>query len=453
MHLICRRCRKNIGLGSDFDEIARFTSDSSSCPSAPPPLPSLPYSLPKPLLSRRPGHSFSDPTSSVTSEKPSTSLPSENEKAFPGLPYTLGSSLSSYLLKLLDSPAYSNLTPEYLNDYFNPATPDRDDIRYFSIGGRANKMGVWHPLWLPKLILDAAEAMRHERAGAEGQDQGNFWKGNDGLVSLESARWGEYLGTVECDHWELRGAAGFIRPPKGTSTTAKSEEVTGTGDKEKDASKQSASSSSSSLRWGWQDVNALIGTWINAKQSERRDATKASAASPPTQTTDSNGLPKDPLPAQEKALEPTDRKETKPDSASALHSVANWVTQRIPLAQSFSVVPSPPLPTGPDGRPASFASSMNPGWPLDECFEQVKSDASDLVPRPNAAKPIEVVSPISSSPGAAPAPIKFIPRPSPRLLYGLSPTPASSSRSGKTTKFELERLYVAVCKKLYDEGF
>ena len=34
--------------------------------------------------------------------------------------------------------------------------------------------------------------------------------GNDGLVTIQSARWGEFLGVLEgCDHWELRGARGL----------------------------------------------------------------------------------------------------------------------------------------------------------------------------------------------------------------------------------------------------
>jgi triacylglycerol lipase len=34
--------------------------------------------------------------------------------------------------------------------------------------------------------------------------------GNDGLVSMQSARWGRFLGTVEgADHGEARGARGL----------------------------------------------------------------------------------------------------------------------------------------------------------------------------------------------------------------------------------------------------
>jgi triacylglycerol lipase len=60
-------------------------------------------------------------------------------------------------------------------------------VRYFSVAARAPSANVWHPLWLPKLVLNGAE----KRAAADAE-----W-GNDGLVSVQSARWGEFLGTIE----------------------------------------------------------------------------------------------------------------------------------------------------------------------------------------------------------------------------------------------------------------
>jgi triacylglycerol lipase len=95
---------------------------------------------------------------------------------------------------MFDSPAYANLTTTYLTEIFNPRTPDDPRVRYFSVAGRAGPLNIWHPLWLPKLILNGAD-------GGEG---------NDGLVSVDSARWGEFLGIVEGgDHWALRGASGI----------------------------------------------------------------------------------------------------------------------------------------------------------------------------------------------------------------------------------------------------
>jgi len=108
----------------------------------------------------------------------------------------LPSSFTTLLLGLIDSPAYSNLTTHFTQDVFNPATPDVEGVKYFSVAGRISGVSILHPLWLPKVILDAACAR------AEG--------GNDGLVSVSSARWGEFLGVLEeCDHWDMRGARGL----------------------------------------------------------------------------------------------------------------------------------------------------------------------------------------------------------------------------------------------------
>jgi triacylglycerol lipase len=93
-------------------------------------------------------------------------------------------------------------------------------------------MSIWHPLWLTKLIIDAAEeqeayaAQPHQHSPPQGyphasemtvsypdmdlgRDHGPE-QGNDGLVTVASAKWGNFLGTMEgCDHWELRGARGL----------------------------------------------------------------------------------------------------------------------------------------------------------------------------------------------------------------------------------------------------
>ena len=107
---------------------------------------------------------------------------------------SLPSSFTTFLLGMFDSPAYANLTTKYLTDIFNPRTPDDPRVRYFSMAGRTGPLNIWHPLWLPKVILDDV----------------NGRVGNDGLVSVESARWGEFLGTLEgADHWALRGASGI----------------------------------------------------------------------------------------------------------------------------------------------------------------------------------------------------------------------------------------------------
>ncbi|KAF9781728.1 alpha beta-hydrolase [Thelephora terrestris] len=121
---------------------------------------------------------------------------------------SLPSSFTTYLLSMLDSPAYANLTTKYLTEVFNPATPDNPRVKYFSIAGRCDGVSIWHPLWLPKLVLDGYELkLRKQSNSSSPRDPDSQW-GNDCLVTIESAKWGEFLGVLEeCDHWAMRGAS------------------------------------------------------------------------------------------------------------------------------------------------------------------------------------------------------------------------------------------------------
>lgn len=133
---------------------------------------------------------------------------------------SLPSSFATLILSIVDSPAYANLTSHYLNEVFNPATPNDPHVKYWSVAGRisAKCVSVWHPFWLPKMVLDGAEETERERlkkaweqeylAGTKKWSEadgiplwaaGREW-GNDGLVTVQSAKWGEFLGILEgCD--------------------------------------------------------------------------------------------------------------------------------------------------------------------------------------------------------------------------------------------------------------
>ncbi|KIL67755.1 hypothetical protein M378DRAFT_177045 [Amanita muscaria Koide BX008] len=135
---------------------------------------------------------------------------------------SLPSSFTTLILSILDSPAYANLTSKFLNDIFNPTTPDDPSVKYFSVAGRMSGVSVWHPFWLPKLVLDSFEEDERSKLKAAWESsegscsstpplwaQDREW-GNDGLVTIQSAKWGEFLGIMEeCDHWQMRGARGI----------------------------------------------------------------------------------------------------------------------------------------------------------------------------------------------------------------------------------------------------
>jgi triacylglycerol lipase len=115
------------------------------------------------------------------------------------------------------------LTTSYLANHFNPRTPDDPRVKYFSIAGRLPSVNILHPFWLPKMVLDSTEEKERRRLKEEWEREGSgnlggakpLWAheeewGNDGLVPVQSAKWGEFLGSMEgCDHWEMRGARGI----------------------------------------------------------------------------------------------------------------------------------------------------------------------------------------------------------------------------------------------------
>ena len=78
----------------------------------------------------------------------------------------------------VETGAFSQLTRRYMNEEFNPKTPDREGVSYFSYGAMATP-----PLW---------SAFRQSHRIIE-KEEGP----NDGLVSVASAQWGTYKGTLE----------------------------------------------------------------------------------------------------------------------------------------------------------------------------------------------------------------------------------------------------------------
>lgn len=77
----------------------------------------------------------------------------------------------------LETAAFQQLTRKYMAESFNPRTPDVEGIRYYSYGARFDPhfMSVFHK------SHDVIE-----------RDEGP----NDGMVSVESSRWGVYQGTL-----------------------------------------------------------------------------------------------------------------------------------------------------------------------------------------------------------------------------------------------------------------
>lgn len=97
--------------------------------------------------------------------------------------------------------AVRDLTPTYVKEQFNPGVPDHPNVRYWSWAGTAGRGTEvrMNPLLRPM------NAMLYAREGV-----------NDGFVSVESARWGEYLGDLPADHGQQIG----IDLPSATTFTS-----------------------------------------------------------------------------------------------------------------------------------------------------------------------------------------------------------------------------------------
>jgi triacylglycerol lipase len=79
------------------------------------------------------------------------------------------------------------LTRHYVTQKFNPAVPDAPDIPYYSFSCKVGK-ATDHPV---QVINRYQNNHIYEQEGA-----------NDGMVSVESAQWGQHMGTGRLSHME-----------------------------------------------------------------------------------------------------------------------------------------------------------------------------------------------------------------------------------------------------------
>ncbi|KAI0146944.1 Alpha/Beta hydrolase protein [Xylariaceae sp. FL1272] len=86
----------------------------------------------------------------------------------------------------MQTDAFDQLTSTYMNEKFNPHTPDDPDVRYFSYGAMMERPPLFSPFRQSHAIMSRIDGP------------------NDGLVSVASAQWGSYKGTlVGVSHLDL----------------------------------------------------------------------------------------------------------------------------------------------------------------------------------------------------------------------------------------------------------
>jgi triacylglycerol lipase len=119
-------------------------------------------------------------------------------------------SLPSFLLSIVDSPAYGYLTMR------RPSSPASSTRTRRTIRARATLLSrpARRAHLAPTLAAQARARARRRRniepVMSDPRAATDAESGNDGLVSVQSARWSEFLATMEgADHLEVRGARGL----------------------------------------------------------------------------------------------------------------------------------------------------------------------------------------------------------------------------------------------------
>lgn len=87
--------------------------------------------------------------------------------------------------------AIRNLSQAYLKDTFNPSTPDAPSVYYQSWGARSGSGTA------DRIKITFALTTHPFIKSKEGE--------NDGVVSVTSAKWGEFRGVIDADHLDLVG--------------------------------------------------------------------------------------------------------------------------------------------------------------------------------------------------------------------------------------------------------
>lgn len=83
--------------------------------------------------------------------------------------------------------AVEQLTREYIQNSFNPAIPDHESVKYFSVSAAVGK-GTKHPL---NPIFRLQNQLIYQKEGP-----------NDSFVTAKSAVWGEHIGQYPLSHLE-----------------------------------------------------------------------------------------------------------------------------------------------------------------------------------------------------------------------------------------------------------
>ncbi|KAJ2919218.1 hypothetical protein MD484_g1278, partial [Candolleomyces efflorescens] len=376
---------------------------------------------------------------------------------------SLPSSFTTLLLSTVDSPAYACLTSAYLNDHFNPHTPNDPNVKYFSVAGRTDSVSVLHPFWFTKLVVDGFEEKERARLLSEAFAQEDssrpppenpLWAdqrewGNDGLVTVQSAKWGEYLGTLDnVDHWEMRGARGIefgvdlpAIPALGLGTAPAG---TSTG--------HASAPSPNSNREAWyiREWTRFLGGWKRDEKGGVSALTnpQSSSKEPSAEETDEE---------RDATKRQRQREFTKGDqvvraSTDKLSLVFDWIVDQMPNPQMLAGAGTLPVPPNLFKRKDKEADAPITSDSKDR--DDTRQLAAEMIAHTVAAG---LSSSSKQSDHDEMPPIRLSSDTKPENLVGEVKKMMERERqrwkkNELATKADLERFYVALTRKMWDEG-
>ena len=85
----------------------------------------------------------------------------------------------------------TQISATYIDGVFNPSHPDDPRVAYYSIAGRTQLSP-----FVDTSVVDVVDPSMIASYGIVWALEG----GNDGLVAVDSAKWGSYLGEIAADH-------------------------------------------------------------------------------------------------------------------------------------------------------------------------------------------------------------------------------------------------------------
>lgn len=334
-------------------------------------------------------------------------------------------------------------------------------------------VNIWHPFWLPKMVLDGVEEKERSRLKKKEEESDNdtekketaLWAnerewGNDGLVTVQSAKWGEFLGIMEgCDHWEMRGARGIefgVDLPAlpviglgGGNANSNSSSNSGLSGSSPTSSSSSSSAYSPGDGWGFRDWGRFVGAWKKEEKKRNDAAAAASAKSAPLEKEEGKmpsavpmGNNKGMQGSQVDAAAPRDDEGVR-SSTDKLSSVFDWLIDQIP---------APQLLVG--GKPSKNGGTTTTAKTVQSKVVEVEKDSSGNESTTTTTRVLAermVVHTVAGSANGNGTTGKGGERPS-EMKKRMDKEGLGRKKNELASKADLERFYVALSRKMYDEG-